>query len=300
MLLAEDSKPLCVSFVFCLLLLKYSGQRVQHIHCCLLPAFSTLLLFVENDAVFCAWCVVGSCGNTVPAPDGSTICMTSHSCWCCPVALCVAPFVTVCTVSHSGLTRQDAVEILERLAKDSVDCIRRMAFISLAMVIIHQPNGSEKVDALRKTLDERIKVPGHFFTVDACPEGKQAVPWFRIESFPCHLFEQPNSLDKNQHGAFFLLICLNNRILWTKTCMERQTVVCNGFVFVSVCLSFKFIVSVQLGRPALPGVRTPPPPPPPPSLCANRVGMCPNIMLVRTNPDPIGEPHLCALSPCDL
>ena len=74
--------------------------------------------------------------------------------------------------------------------------------------------------------------------------------------------------------------------------------VCNGFVFVSVCLSFIFILSVQLGRPALPGVRNPPPPTP--SLCANRVGMCLNIMLVRTNPDPIGEPHLCALSLCDL
>ena len=95
------------------------------------------------------------------------------------------------------------MEILERLAKDSVDYIRQMAFISLAMVMIHQPKGSEKVDALRKTLDERIKVPSHFVTVDACLEGKQAVPWFWIESFPRHLFEQPNSLDKNQHGASF-------------------------------------------------------------------------------------------------
>ena len=95
------------------------------------------------------------------------------------------------------------MEILERLAKDSVDYIRRKAFISLAMVMIHQPNGSEKVDALLKTLDERIKVSGHFVTVDVCPEGKQAVPWFRIESFPCHLFEKPNSLDKNQHERHF-------------------------------------------------------------------------------------------------
>ena len=246
MLLAEDSKPLCVSFVFCLLLLKYLGQRVQHIHCCLLPAFSTLLLFVENDAVFCAWCVVGSCGNTVPAPDGSTICMTSHSCWCCRVALCVAPFVTVCTVSHSGLTRQDAVEILERLAKDSMDCIRRMAFISLAMVIIHQPNGSEKVDALHwTTLDERIKVPGHFSTVDACPEGKQAVPWFRIESFPCHLFEQPNSLDKNQHGAS------DCGVQW---------------IFICFCLSFFHIYSLSSVRSPRTSWSAQPPPPPPP-LC---------------------------------
>ena len=78
-----------------------------------------------------------------------------------------------------------------------------MAFISLAMVMIHQPTGSEKADALQKTLDERIKVPGHFVIVDACLEGKQAVPWFRIQSFPRHLFEKPNSLDKNQHGALF-------------------------------------------------------------------------------------------------
>ena len=126
--------------------------------------------------------------------------MTSHSCWCCRVALCIAPFVTIRTVSHSGLTRQDAVKIPERLAEDSADCIRRMAFISLAVVITHQPNGSEKVDALRKTLDEKIRVPGHFFTVDACPEGQQAVPCFWTESSPCHLFEQ--------------------RFLWTKTSMD--------------------------------------------------------------------------------
>ena len=114
----------------------------------------------------------------MPAPDGSTICMTSHSCWCCRVALFVAPIVIIFTVSLSGLSRQDAAEILERLAKDSADRIRRMAFISLAMVIIHQLNSSENVDELRKTFDKKIKVPGHFFTVDACLEGKKAVPWF--------------------------------------------------------------------------------------------------------------------------
>jgi 26S proteasome regulatory subunit N2 len=60
-------------------------------------------------------------------------------------------------IACAGTNLKDAVEILERLAKDSVDYIRQMAFISLAMVMIHQPKGSEKVDALRKTLDERIK-----------------------------------------------------------------------------------------------------------------------------------------------
>ena len=128
MLLAEDSKPLCVSFVFCLLLLKYSGQRVQHIHCCLLPAFSTLLLFVENDAVFCAWCMVGSCGNTVPAPDGSTICMTSHSCWCCRVALCVAPFVTVCTATPPPVPVTGIAGTCRNVLPERCDSVRLNVF----------------------------------------------------------------------------------------------------------------------------------------------------------------------------
>ena len=53
---------------------------------------------------------------------------------------------------------QDAVEILERLSKDSVDYIRQIAFISLAMVLVNQGKDNEKVEALRKTLDERVKV----------------------------------------------------------------------------------------------------------------------------------------------
>ena len=47
---------------------------------------------------------------------------------------------------------------MERLSKDSVDYIRQIAFISLAMVLVNQGKDNEKVEALRKTLDERVKV----------------------------------------------------------------------------------------------------------------------------------------------
>lgn len=60
-------------------------------------------------------------------------------------------------IACAGTNLKDAVEILERLAKDSVDYIRQVAFISLAMVLVHQPKGNEKVEALRKTLEERVK-----------------------------------------------------------------------------------------------------------------------------------------------
>eukprot|EP00667_Euglena_gracilis_P003081 EG_transcript_3086 len=60
-------------------------------------------------------------------------------------------------IACAGTNLKDAVEILERLSRDSVDYIRQIAFISLAMVMIHQPKGTEKVEALRKTLEERIK-----------------------------------------------------------------------------------------------------------------------------------------------
>jgi len=60
-------------------------------------------------------------------------------------------------IACAGTALKDAVEILERLSKDSVDYIRQIAFISLAMVLIHQPKGTEKVEALRKALDDRVK-----------------------------------------------------------------------------------------------------------------------------------------------
>ena len=55
MLLAEDSQPLYVSFVFCLLLLKNSGQRVQHIHCCLLFPLCSYLSKIMLSSVLGAW-----------------------------------------------------------------------------------------------------------------------------------------------------------------------------------------------------------------------------------------------------
>eukprot|EP01006_Ploeotia_vitrea_P011298 TRINITY_DN30060_c0_g1_i1.p1 TRINITY_DN30060_c0_g1~~TRINITY_DN30060_c0_g1_i1.p1 ORF type:complete len:816 (-),score=119.78 TRINITY_DN30060_c0_g1_i1:1325-3772(-) len=60
-------------------------------------------------------------------------------------------------ISCAGTGLKDAVEVLERLSKDSVDYIRQQAFISLSMVYMHQPKDNEKVNDFRKSLEERVK-----------------------------------------------------------------------------------------------------------------------------------------------
>lgn len=60
-------------------------------------------------------------------------------------------------IACAGTGLKDAVELLENLCKDNVDYVRQIAYICLAMVLINQSKTNEKVESLRKTLEERIK-----------------------------------------------------------------------------------------------------------------------------------------------